>query len=83
MTGGIVLPYVRSAEDIVYADVIEVSKRTKHLRRYHALTAFVVGICSLRHVYSFADLLLRQIRILSQVAYTLIFLHFITGLSID
>lgn len=69
-------------QQIVYTDLIQISQRTQNGRRYHSLTAFVIGICSLGHIDSPTNFRLCQIRVFPQRANSQILFHIITGYSI-
>ena len=51
-------------QDIVHADLVEVSQCAQDPRRHHPLSGFVVGIGPLRNVDCGANLGLRQIVVL-------------------
>ena len=56
---------VSEFEQIVNADMIELSQGNKNLRRDHAFAAFVISVGSLRDIDYLADFSLCEVRIFS------------------
>ena len=48
--------FIGQAQEIVYTDVMILGQRHKDLRRDHALTTFIIGVGSLRHIDLLAHL---------------------------
>ena len=68
---------VRQSEKVIYADMIKPRQRNQNLRREHAFSAFVISIGSLRNIDLPAQLRLCKVRVLSQIADSLVsFSHF-------
>ena len=67
--------FIGATQQIVHTDIVKIGDGAKHLRRQHTPAAFVIGIGALRHIDRPAHLLLGQVGIFPQVAYSLIFCH--------
>ena len=67
--------FIGATQQIIHTDIVKIGDGTKHLRRQHSPAAFVIGIGALRHIDRPAHLLLGQVGIFPQVAYSLIFCH--------
>lgn len=51
--------YIRSAQNVVYTDLVKIRQSTEYMGRNHTLTAFIVSIGPLRYVNCVANLSLR------------------------
>ena len=72
---GVVMGGICAACNIVQTDIVEVRQQHGKIQRYGMLALFVVGIGGLMHVQLFAQLLLCQVAVLSQIPDTLVMLH--------
>lgn len=61
-------PAVGAAKQIVHTDPVQVSQGAEHLRRHHALAAFVIGVGPLGQSQTLAHLSLGQVSIFPQIA---------------
>lgn len=66
---------VGQTDEIVDTGLIEDRELSQHTGRDHALTAFIIGIGSLRDIDRFAHGLLRQVVVLAQIPDSRIFLQ--------
>ncbi len=51
--------YIRSAQNVVYTDLVKIRQSTEYMGRNHTLSAFIVSIGPLRYVDCVANLNLR------------------------
>lgn len=56
---------ISKSEQIIHTDLMETRQSNKCLGRYHAFSAFVVCIGSLRNIDLFSELSLREVGIFS------------------
>lgn len=67
--------YICSAQNVIYTDLVKIRQSTEDMRRNHTLSAFIVGIGSLRYIDCIANLGLCQVGIFPKVADSWVMFH--------